>query len=306
MVYDILIVGGGPAGITAGIYAKRAGRKVAIIEKLAIGGQINLIGQIENYSGFASIGGGELAENFYEQVKSLNIPIINDEIIGYDLISNDKVLSGRKASYSAKAVVLALGSHPRELAIKGENKFKGQGVSYCTLCDGNFFKNKVVAVVGSGDSAISDAIYLSNICKKVYILTKKELNLHNYNLTDIEDKNNVEIIKGAISQEIIGENKIEMLSYFQEGQEKQIDVEGVFVAIGRKPQTEKLQGQIDLTDNGYIISDKFMHTNQEGVFVCGDVRDGIIKQIATAVGDGAIAGTEASKYVTFLVRKVTK
>ena len=184
-VYDIVIVGGGPAGITAGIYAKRAGRDVVIIEKFLVGGQLGLIGQIENYPGFISISGGELADKFLSHAKSLDIPIINDDILEYDLQGEVKTLKGKKETYSARAVILALGSHSKELNIQGEKELIGKGVSYCALCDGNFFKGQDVAVVGSGDSAFSDALYLSNICNKVYILTKDNLKLNNYSDDDI-------------------------------------------------------------------------------------------------------------------------
>lgn len=297
MDYEILIVGGGPAGLTAGIYAKRAGRKVAIIEKFLPGGQLNLIGEIENYTGFKSIKGDELAFKMYEQVANLKIPFIYDEIVDYDFNGDEKKLVGHNKTYTANAVILALGSNPRELGIEGENKYKGQGVSYCALCDGNFFKGKKVAVVGSGDSAFSDAIYLSNLCEKVYVLTKNELKLHNYAENELDNKDNVKVIKGAISKEILGKDVVESLVYEKEGKEEKIDVDGVFVAIGRRPETHMLEDKIQLAERGFIKANDKMQTSMEGVFVCGDIREGNIKQIATAVGDGAVAGTEASKYV---------
>ena len=297
MDYEILIVGGGPAGLTAGIYAKRAGRKVAIIEKFMPGGQLNLIGEIENYTGFKNIRGDELALKMHEQALNLGIPFIYDEIVDYKLDDNIKKLVGRKKTYSAGAVILALGSNPRELGIEGEDKFKGQGVSYCALCDGNFFKGKTVAVVGSGDSAFSDAIYLSSLCKKVYVLTKNNLKLHNYAENELDNKNNVEIIKGGLSKKILGENSVQNLIYEKEGKENKIEVDGVFVAIGRRPETNILENKIKISERGFVLADDNMQTSTDGVFVCGDIREGNIKQIATAVGDGAIAGTEASKHI---------
>ena len=297
MDYEILIVGGGPAGLTSAIYAKRAGRKVAIIEKFLPGGQLNLIGEIENYTGFKSIKGDELAFKMHEQVANLKIPFIYDEIVDYDFNGDEKKLFGHNKTYTANAVILALGSNPRELGIEGENKYKGQGVSYCALCDGNFFKGKKVAVVGSGDSAFSDAIYLSNLCEKVYVLTKNELKLHNYAENELDDKDNVIVIKGAISKQILGKDVVESLIYDKDGNEEKIDVDGVFVAIGRRPETHMLEDKIQLAERGYIKANDKMQTSMEGVFVCGDIREGNIKQIATAVGDGAVAGTEASKFV---------
>lgn len=296
MIYDVIVIGGGPAGITAGIYAKRAGRDVAILERYMPGGQLNLIGEIENYTGFKSISGAELANKFYDHGKSLDIPFFTEEVIEMNLSEDVKIVKCRKNVYKAYSVILALGSHPRELKIEGEEKFKGQGVSYCALCDGNFFKNKNVAVVGSGDSAFSDALYLANICSKVYVLTKENLKLHNYAEDELNNFSNISLLKGAFSKSIKGDNKLEKITYMQNNIEKEIDVDGVFVAIGRTPDTDLLNGQIELNEQGYIKSDSSMKTSLEGVYVCGDVREGNIKQIACAVGDGAIAGTEASKY----------
>lgn len=303
MDYEILIVGGGPAGITAGIYAKRAGRKVAIIEKYVPGGQLNLIGEIENYTGFKSIIGSELAMNFHEHAKSLDIPFIRDEVVDYKIEGKEKQVVCKKKLYKAGVVILAIGSHTRELGIEGEERFKGRGVSYCALCDGNFFKGKNVAVVGSGDSAFSDTIYLSSLAKKVYLLTKSELKLHNYAENELAEKANVELIKGGISKQILGDNFVEKLIYEKDGQERVINVDGVFVAIGRTPDTLSFKDKLNLTERGFVISDDKMKTSQEGVFVCGDVREGNMKQIATAVGEGAIAGTEASKYI--LINKLS-
>ena len=297
-VYDVLVIGGGPAGVTSAIYAKRAGRDVAIIEKFIVGGQLSLIGQIENYPGFASIQGDELAKAFKNHAKSLDIPFIYDDITDYELNDKIKTVIGKKQSYRAKSIILALGSHSKELNIEGEKELIGRGVSYCALCDGNFFKNKDVAVVGSGDSAVSDALYLSNICNKVYVLTKDQLKLNNYNEESLNERGNVTLLKGAISKRIEGQNNVQSLEFEKDGKEQNISVNAVFVAIGRKPDTDNLKGKLDLNERGFIITNDKMQTSIDGVFACGDVRNNIIKQIATAVGDGAIAGNEANKYVT--------
>lgn len=297
MVYDILIIGGGSAGITAGIYAKRAGRKVAVIEKYVPGGQLNLIGEIENYTGFEKIEGAELAVNFYKHASSLGLEFITDEIVDFKFDNPVKTLQGKNNTYQAYSVILALGSHPRELNIEGEEKYKGRGVSYCALCDGNFFRNKTVAVVGSGDSAFSDALYLSPICSQVFILSKPNLKLHNYTENEIADLKNVKLIKGALSTSIDGDEKVNKLCYKSNEEDKCLLVDGVFVAIGRTPDTQNLKDKISLSERGFIITNNKMETNVEGVFACGDIREENIKQIACAVGDGAVAGTEASKYV---------
>lgn len=305
-IYDILVVGGGPAGVTSAIYAKRAGRDVAIIEKFVIGGQLSLIGEIENYPGFSSIAGDELAKDFRNHAKSLDIPFIYDDISDYDFAGEVKIVASKKQSYKAKAVILAMGSHPKELNIDGEKNFIGRGVSYCALCDGNFFKNQDVAVVGSGDSAVSDALYLSNICKNVYVLTKNQLKLNNYSEDDLRERENIKVLKGAISKQIEGDNKVQTLVYEKDGEESNLDVNAVFVAIGRKPDTDNLKDKINLNDRGFIETNDRMETSTKGVYACGDVRTSVIKQIATAVGDGAIAGNEASKYVLIMDKMNSK
>lgn len=305
-IYDILVVGGGPAGVTSAIYAKRAGRDVAIIEKFVIGGQLSLIGEIENYPGFSSIAGDELAKDFRNHAKSLDIPFIYDDISDYDFAGEVKTVASKKQSYKAKAVILAMGSHPKELNIDGEKNFIGRGVSYCALCDGNFFKNQDVAVVGSGDSAVSDALYLSNICKNVYVLTKNQLKLNNYSEDDLSERENIKVLKGAISKQIEGDNKVQTLVYEKDGEESNLDVNAVFVAIGRKPDTDNLKDKINLNDRGFIETNDRMETSTKGVYACGDVRTSVIKQIATAVGDGAIAGNEASKYVLIMDKMNSK
>ena len=296
-MFDIIIIGAGPAGISAGIYAKRAGRSVAIIEKIAIGGQLNTIGEIENYAGFPSINGLEFSKQLSLQAERFDIPVIYDEIVDCKLDGDVKELKGKKEKYQAISVILALGSNSRELNIEGESNFKGNGVSYCAVCDGRFFSKKTVAVVGSGDSAISDALYLSPICSQIYLLTKSNLKLHNYSLKEVEDKKNITILRGAISKRIEGKNSVEKLIYEKDEQEDSIDVEGVFVAVGRKPETEFLKGQIEIAETGYIKANDLTETNVEGVYACGDIVVSPIKQISIAVGQGAIAGNEASKYV---------
>ena len=303
MLYDVLVVGGGPAGITAAIYAQRAGRSVAILEKYIPGGQLNVISEIENYTGFDKIDGITLASKFAQHAKSLGVPIIMEEVIDFDFEGDIKKVICKKNTYEAISIVLAMGSHPRELKIEGEDQLKGRGVSYCAICDGNFFRGKDVAVVGSGDSAFSDALYLSQICNKVYILTKSTLKLHNYSEEEFKSMANVKILKGASSQSILGGEKVEKLVYFKDEKEDEIDVDAVFVAIGRTPETHMLEGKLELTDRGFIKSNAHMNTSQEGVFVCGDVRDGAVKQVAVAVGDGAIAGNEASKYVVNIKKR---
>lgn len=304
--YDIVVVGGGPAGITSAIYAKRANRSVVVIEKFAPGGQVGLIGNIENYPGFSSIDGASLSAKFFEHATSLGVEFAFEEAEEFDFLGKTKIVKCNKNTYTGKAVVLAQGSHSRLLGIDGEKEFTGRGVSYCALCDGNFFKGKTVAVVGSGDSAFSDADYLSNVCDKVFVLTKDNLKLHNYAENEFDQKDNVEILKGAISQKIEGTDKVESLTYIMGNQERKLKVDGIFVAIGRTPDTANLVGKIDMDGRGFIYTDQKMKTSVDGVYACGDVRSDSIKQIATAVGDGAIAGTEAVKYAILVDKGLVK
>lgn len=292
-IYDILIIGGGPAGITAGIYAKRAGKNVAIIERYMPGGQVAQIGEIENYPGFAKINGFDLASKFYSHAQELDVPFLMEEVVKVDLNNKNKVVCTRKNVYKAKVVVLAMGCKTRELNIEGEQKFKGRGVSYCAVCDGNFFKNQNVAVVGSGDSAVGDAIYLAGICEKVYVLTKNEFKVSNYPQNELDKYKNVEILDRAISGKILGSDKVEKLEFEQDEEYKAIDVNAVFVAVGRTPDTAILENQVVLSEKGYIKVDENFMTSCEGVFACGDIVDGSIKQIATATGDGAMVATKA-------------
>lgn len=298
MLYDVIVIGGGPAGITSAIYAKRANKSVLIIEKFMPGGQLGLIGKIENYTGFKSIDGNELSVKMFEHATSLGIEFVFEEACEYQLCDKIKIIKCNKNSYQGKAIILAQGCHSRELGIEGEDKFKGRGVSYCALCDGNFFKGKRVAVVGSGDSAFSDGVYLSGLCEKVYLLTKGNLTLHNYAENEFDDKKNVELIKGGQAQKIEGEDKVNSLVYNLNGKTQNIEVDGIFVAIGRQPDTANLKDKIDMTEKGFIKCDSQMQTSCKGVFACGDIRENSIRQIATAVGDGALAGTMAVRYVS--------
>ena len=298
MLYDVIVVGGGPAGITSAIYAKRANKSVLVIEKFMPGGQLGLIGKIESYTGFKSVDGNELSLKMFEHATSLGIEFVFEEACEYQLCDKIKTIKCNKNSYQGKAIILAQGCHSRELGIDGEQEFKGRGVSYCALCDGNFFKGKKVAVVGSGDSAFSDGVYLADLCEKVYILTKESLTLHNYAENEFDDKKNVELIKGGQAQKIEGDDKVSSLVYNIDGANKNVKVDGVFVAIGRQPDTANLKDKIDMTEKGFIKCDSQMQTSCKGVFACGDIRENSIRQIATAVGDGALAGTMAVRYVS--------
>ncbi len=302
MIYDILIIGGGPAGISAGIYAKRANKSVAILEKFAVGGEVNLLDKVDNYLGFHSMDGQELAKAFKAHAKALELDFIYEEARDFNLDGEIKKVVTNKHTYEAKAVIFALGANPRELGIEGEERFVGRGISYCAVCDGNLFKGKTCAVVGSGDSAVSDAVYLSDLCKKVYVLSRENMKLFGRSEQEL-DKKNITAIKGAEANKVVGQDKVTALEYIKDGKRKSIKLDGVFVAIGRRPQTENLVGKLELDGKGYIVCDERLHASKEGVFACGDARNGLVKQIATAVSDGAVASMEAIKYLAIMNAK---
>lgn len=291
MIYDALIVGGGPAGITAAIYLKRAGKNVAIIEKFAPGGQLNLLDKIENYPGVGAISGGELALKLYEQAQSFEVPFIFEEAKEYDFHGKVKKVICNKNTYEANNVVLAIGSFTKPLNIEGEERLRGKGVSYCAVCDGNFFRDKTVAVIGNGDEAITDTMYLSRVVQKVYLLCE-ELRPKKVSVKLIENSKNVEIIQGVKPLRIEGDEKVERLVYSYKNKIKVMNLDAIFIAIGRAPDTDKLKGQLELDERGFVITDEHMRTSCDGIFACGDLRNGALKQVATAVGDGAIAGNE--------------
>ncbi len=294
-VYDVVIVGGGVAGITAAIYAKRAGRKVVVLERMAIGGQLNFVGKVENYTGFGITDGASLVDSLYSHIDSLGIEVVYDEVIDYQLESEDKIVSCKNGNYQSKAVVLALGSNPKELEVEGEKEFKGRGVSYCVQCDGNFFKGKTAAVVGSNQAAIDDACYLSQIAEKVYLIS--QFDISNMMLEKIKKISNIEIIEDAKPIKIIGNEAVKCMVVEKAEKSLEIKIEGVFVVAGKRPNTSALDGKVKLSQEGFILCNEDMQTNLNGVFACGDVRKSKLKQIATAVGDGAIAGVMASIYV---------
>lgn len=295
MIYDIVIVGGGPSGLTAAIYARRANKSVLVIERALYGGQVAVIGEIENYPGFLSIQGPELAEVFHSQAKKLGVNFAHDNMTGLELGETKKVVC-KKSTYEARAVILALGSMSRELNVEGEKKFIGNGVSYCATCDGNFFKNKKVAVIGSGDSAVASALYLQSLAREVVIISKySELKLKAYTPEIFKRLNKTTFVYAAQVQSINGDERVSSMTVAAEGRTQEIDVDGIFVTIGRRPDTDMLTGTLQLDERGYIKVDESMHTSASGVYACGDVSTIKLKQIVTAASTGAIAATEAIK-----------
>ena len=303
-MYDIIIVGGGPAGLTAAIYALRARRSVLLVEKMVIGGQVTQTDNIENYPGFESISGPELSMKMYEQAEKLGLKTVYSDVKSMSLEGDVKKVETFDGAFESKAVILAMGAVARSLDIDSEREFRGKGVSYCATCDGNFYKNKVVAVVGGGNSSVGEALYLSNLASKVYLIHRREEfraeKVVMQKVNEIaETTGKIEIITNTVVKDIEGNGKVEsiILTNLAEKTEKEISVDGVFVAIGRKPDTALLEGVVELDPSGYIITNEEMYTNVAGVFAAGDVRKKGLKQIVTACSDGAIAATEAVEYI---------
>ena len=303
-MYDIIIVGGGPAGLTAAIYALRARRSVLLVEKMVIGGQVTQTDNIENYPGFESISGPELSMKMYEQAEKLGLKTVYSDVKSMSLEGDVKKVETFDGAFESKAVILAMGAVARSLDIDSEREFRGKGVSYCATCDGNFYKNKVVAVVGGGNSSVGEALYLSNLASKVYLIHRREEfraeKVVMQKVNEIaETTGKIEIITNTVVKDIEGNGKVEsiILTNLAEKTEKEIPVDGVFVAIGRKPDTALLEGVVELDPSGYIITNEEMCTNVKGVFAAGDVRKKGLKQIVTACSDGAIAATEAVEYI---------
>jgi len=288
-MYDLLILGAGPSGLTAGIYAARGGLKTAIIEKTSFGGQLALTSEIENYPGFENISGFELAYKMQQQAEKLGVEFIYEEITDIDIVGDVKSVKTQGNKYEAKAVIIAMGASPRLLGLDKEKALLGAGVSYCATCDGAFFRGKDVAVIGGGNTAVEDAIYLSKFCNKVYIVHRRnEFRATKAEINKMTAKQNVELVLSSVVSDIFGESKVEGIEVTTGEQKKRIDVSGVFVAIGRTPNTTLING-IDLTDNGYIIVDRLQRTSEKGVYAVGDIVDKSLRQVVTACADGAVA-----------------
>ena len=293
-MYDIIIVGAGPAGLTAAIYAKRANKKVLILEAKTYGGQIINANNVENYPGIEKISGFDLATNMYNQVKKLGVEVLFETVTK---IQEDKTVITNKNNYQAKAIILATGAENRKLNINKETEFIGKGVSYCATCDGNFYKNKTVAVVGGGNTAIEDALYLSDIASKVYLIHRRdEFRAEATYTNELKKKTNVEFILNANVKTLNGKDKLESIEIEDtKGNNRTINIDGLFIAVGMSPKNEIFANIINLNDSGYIESKDGVHTNIEGIYVAGDARVKQLRQLTTAVSDGAIAATTAIK-----------
>lgn len=293
-MWDIIIVGAGPAGLTAALYALRARKKVLIFEAKTYGGQIVNAASIENYPGIEKISGFDYATNLYNQVSKLGAEFKFETVIHVD---ENRVVTTDKGTYQAKSVILATGAENRKLRINRENELVGRGVSYCATCDGNFFKNLDVAVVGGGNTALEDAIYLSNIVNKVYLIHRRsEFRGDDKSVLEVKDNPKIELVLNSNVVELIGEDKLSgIVVEDNENNRKEINVSGLFIAVGQEPKNEIFSNIVDLDDKGYIISEDGVHTKVRGIYVAGDSRVKNLRQLTTAVSDGAIAATMAIK-----------
>lgn len=300
-MYDIIIIGAGPAGMTAAIYAKQARKNVLILEKEVYGGQILKADKVKNYPGFEEISGFDFSTKLYNQVKNLDAEIKFEEVLEIKNDNNNKVVITNKNSYNTKSIIIAAGAKNRKLGLNNEDKLIGKGISYCSTCDGMFFKDKIVAITGGGNNAIDDALYLSEIVKKLYVIYRqKEFKIESTNLDKLKEKNNVEFILNSNITNIIGENKLESINVKNNDTNKEINIEvdGLFIAIGHIPVSSMCKNLVDTNDKGYIISNENCTTNIDGIFVAGDIREKEIRQLTTACSDGTIAALNACKYIS--------
>jgi thioredoxin reductase (NADPH) len=304
--YDIIIAGGGPAGLTAGLYASRARLKTLLLEKAALGGQIIKSDQIENYPCFEKgISGFELMQNLEKQAKGfgLQTEIGSVQSLATSAEGHQKTITGGRREYHCKALIIATGSEPNTLNIEGEEKLTGRGVSYCATCDGAFFRNKEVAVVGGGDAAVEEALFLARLVKKVHIIHRRDqLRAIKILQERAFAHENITFVWDSVVKQIVGDQSVEFLlvKNVRNNNEIKLNVEAVFIYVGLHPNTEWLKGTLPLTDQGFIDTNDRMETALPGVFAAGDVRNKLLRQVATAVGDGSTAAFAAEKYIDSL------
>ena len=298
-MYDILIVGGGPAGLTAAIYARRAGKSVLVIEKSAFGGQITWSPRVENYPGFASVSGVQLGDKLLEQAMEQGAEVELDEVTALHRIDGgfeaQTVFGG---SFAGRSLILATGARPRTLGLAREEELVGSGVCYCAVCDGAFYKGKTVAVSGGGNSALQDALLLSEGCQKVYLIHRRDSFRGEARLVEaLRARENVEFVLNARITALLGEQSLEGLALEQNGEARELAVEGLFVAVGHQPDNGVFAGLMELDAAGYAAAGEDCLTKSAGVFVAGDCRAKGVRQLTTAAADGSVAALAACRYL---------
>lgn len=297
-MYDIIVIGAGPAGLTAAVYGLRAGKSVLILEKGAFGGQVTFSPKIENYPGMTQISGNELADKMVEQALFQGADVEVEEVLEIKNGDGFKTVVTDMGEHQAKAVIIATGAAHRRLGVEGEDKFIGEGISFCAVCDGAFYTDKEVAVIGGGNSALQEALSLSEICKKVTIVQNLDFLTGEGRLAElVEKKDNIEVILSHTVEKVLGDTSFEGIVIKGEEGEKTLKVDGMFVAIGLAPATKQFENVTALDKWGYVVADEGCTTDTEGVFVAGDCRTKAIRQISTATSDGAVAALAAVKYI---------
>ena len=299
-MYDLIVVGAGPAGLTAAIYARRADKSVLVLDKGMFGGPMTFSPKIENYPGFEQISGNELAEKMVSQAIEMGAELDMAEVTGIEKEGDVFCVYSGDDIYMSKTVILATGARHRLLGIDREEEFIGEGISFCAVCDGAFYAGKTVAVIGGGNSALQEAIMLSDGCEKVYVVQNLDFLTGEEKLAEIlKKRKNVEIIYGCTVEAIHGTDVFGgiVIKQTATGEKTRLDLDGMFVAIGQVPENEAYKNLVTLSDRGYVVSDENCLTSTEGLFVAGDCRTKNIRQISTACGDGAIAALAACRYL---------
>lgn len=298
-MYDVVILGAGPAGLTAGIYAARGGLSVAIVENQAPGGQAALTAEIENYPGFETISGFDLTARMVAQCEGLGVVFVYDNPVNVSLQGAVKTVeTAYSGTVEGRSLIIATGALPRPLGVPRESELLGGGVSYCATCDGAFFRGKPVAVVGGGNTAVEDALYLERFASEVYLIHRRDALRADALLSERITKSTVKILWDTVVTDLVGSPRLQSLNVknVKTGETSSVRVDGFFIAAGRKPASEGLNG-VALNESGYILTDDEMRTNIDGVFAAGDVRRKSLRQVVTAAADGALAAENAVKYV---------
>lgn len=301
-IHDVIIIGGGPAGYTSALYIARSGFDVVVIEKFSAGGQMTQTSQIDNYPGFEEgIDGFSLGLKMQTGAEKFGAKTIQSEVLSVKLDDKIKVVETDSVTLYSKTVIIATGAEHKHLGLESEERLIGKGVGYCAACDGMFYKGKTVAVVGGGNSAVADTLLLSKICEKVILIHRRDvLRAERVYSEPLKKMRNVEFLWNSTVSEIIADEKVTgvRVKNVQSGKESEISLDGVFISIGRVPQTELFKGQVQIDKNGYIIADETTKTNLDGVFAVGDVRTKPVRQIVTAVADGATASHFLEEYIS--------
>ena len=301
-MYDVIIVGAGPAGMSAALYLRRALKKVLVLEASSYGGQIINTLDIANYPAYKKISGFDFATNLYDQVKELGAEVLFEKVLDINNGRGRKIVITSKNKYYAKSVIIASGLVNRHLNLSKEQEYLGKGISYCATCDGAFYKEKTVAVVGGGNTALEDALYLADLAKKVYLIHRRhEFRADANTIYLLKEKDNVEFIYESEITKLIGDDYLRQIEITDSsGKKSNLQIDGLFIAIGKIPETDYCKS-IKKDINGYIIAKENMHTNIKGIFVAGDVRTKSLRQLVTATNDGAVSATEAIKYLNKII-----